>query len=195
MRNFSVSLPTLFLLLLTFSFSAGLLAQNGEVRASPMASSSQTIGLGTEITVKYSRPAVKGRTVWGDMVPYGMAEGNQYSDNKPYPWRAGANENTTITFSDDVTVQGEPLAAGTYGLHMIPAQDGEWTVIFNKVSDSWGSYKYDEAQDALRVMVTPEEAPMEEWLTYGFDDITPSSTEAYLHWEKLKVPFTVALAE
>ncbi len=195
MRIFSFSLPPLFLLLLTFSFSAALLAQDGEVRPSPMATTSQTIGAGTEITFQYSRPGVKGRTVWGDMVPYGMAEGNQYSDEKPYPWRAGANENTTVTFSTDVMVEGEMLPAGTYGLHMIPAEDGEWTVIFNKVSDSWGSYKYNEAEDALRVMVTPEEAPMEEWLTYGFEDLTANSAEAYLRWEKLKVPFAIALAE
>ncbi len=195
MRHFSYTIPTLFLLLLTCFCCGGLLAQGDEVRVSPMASTSQTIGMGTEITIEYSRPAVKGRTVWGDMVPYGMAEGNQYSDNKPYPWRAGANENTTVTFSEDVLVEGEPLSAGTYGLHMIPAEDGEWTLIFNNVSDSWGSYQYDEAQDALRVMVTPEDAPMAEWLTYGFDDITPNSTEAYLHWEMVKVPFEVALAE
>ncbi|PPK87084.1 Protein of unknown function (DUF2911) [Neolewinella xylanilytica] len=176
-------------------FSTGLSAQGGEVRASPTASTSQTLGADTEITFDYSRPAVKGRTVWGDMVPYGMAEGNQYSDNKPYPWRAGANENTTVTFSEDVMVEGEPLAAGTYSIHMIPAESGAWTVIFNKAANGWGSYKYDEAQDALRVEVSPEEAPMQEWLTFGFDDNTATSTKAYLHWEKLKVPFAISVAE
>ena len=170
-------------------------AQNGQVPASPKASISQTIGADTKITFDYSRPAVKGREVWGGLVPYGMAEGNQYSDEKPYPWRAGANENTTVTFGSDVTVAGEPLAAGTYSIHMIPDETGEWTVIFNKATDGWGSYKYDEGQDALRVMVTPTEAPMAEWLTYGFDDITPSSTQAYLHWAELKVPFEIGVTE
>ena len=170
-------------------------AQNGQVRASPMASTSQTLGADTEITFKYSRPAVKGRQVWGGIVPWGMADGNQYSDNEPFPWRAGANENTTVTFSKDVMVEGEMLPAGTYGLHMIPAEDGEWTVIFSKVNNIWGSYQYDENEDALRVSVSPEEAPMQEWLTFGFDDNTPTATEAYLHWEKLKVPIAIALAE
>lgn len=187
--------PTCFLFLLTLSFSGFVRAQADEVRPSPLAAVTQTIGAGTEITVEYSRPAVKDRVVWGGIVPYGMAEGNKYSDDKPYPWRAGANENTTVTFSTDVMVEGERLAAGTYGLHMIPAEEGEWTIIFNQVSDIWGSYQYDETQDALRVMVSPEEAPMEEWLTYGFDAITPNSTEAYLRWEKLKVPFAVTLID
>ncbi len=128
------------------------------------------------------------------MVPYGMAVGIQYSNNKPYPWRAGANENTTVTFSNDVMVKGEMLAAGTYGVHMIPSED-EWTVIFNKVNDSWGSYAYDATQDALRVTVTREPASRQEWLTFGFDDMKANSTEAYLHWEKLKVPFEITLAE
>ncbi|WP_116108961.1 DUF2911 domain-containing protein [Lewinella sp. IMCC34191] len=188
-------LSSVCLVFLLTLFTAGLSAQNGEVRASPAASASQTLGADTEITFNYSRPAVKGRTVWGGIVPYGMAEGNKYSNDKPFPWRAGANENTTVTFSKDVMVEGEMLPAGTYGLHMIPAEEGEWTVIFNKVSDIWGSYQYDESQDALRVEVSPEEAPMQEWLTFGFDDNTASSTEAYLHWEELKVPFAIAVVE
>ena len=181
-----------FLFVLTFG---AVNAQNGQIRASPMASTTQTLGLDTEITIKYSRPAVKGRKVWGGIVPWGMADGNQYSDNKPYPWRAGANENTTVTFSKEVMVEGEMLPAGTYGLHMIPAEDGEWTVIFNKVNNIWGSYQYNQDEDALRVSVTPEEAPMQEWLTFGFDDNTPESTEVYLHWEEIKVPIAIAVAQ
>ncbi|MGB3798841.1 MAG: DUF2911 domain-containing protein, partial [Lewinella sp.] len=107
----------LSLLLLLALLTTPLVAQNGEVRASPAASTSQILGADTEITFNYSRPAVKGRTVWGGIVPYGMAEGNQYSNEKPFPWRAGANENTTVTFSNDVMVEGEMLPAGTYGLH------------------------------------------------------------------------------
>ncbi|WP_116127225.1 DUF2911 domain-containing protein [Lewinella sp. IMCC34183] len=194
MRLLPPSLCTALLLLFTLTFSSTAYAQADQVRASPMATTSQRVGLDTDVTITYSRPAVKGREVWGGLVPWGMAEGNKYSDNKPFPWRAGANENTTVTFSKDVTVAGEALPAGTYGLHMIPAQDDAWTLIFNKVSNIWGSYQYDETQDALRVSVTPEEAPMQEWLTYGFDPVTPTSTEAYLHWEKLKVPFEIAAA-
>lgn len=185
----------LSLLLLLALLTTPLVAQNGEVRASPAASTSQILGADTEITFNYSRPAVKGRTVWGGIVPYGMAEGNQYSNEKPFPWRAGANENTTVTFSNDVMVEGEMLPAGTYGLHMIPAEEGDWTVIFNKVNNIWGSYQYNDTEDALRVEVSPEAAPMQEWLTFGFDDNTTSSTEAYLHWEKLKVPFAIAVVE
>ena len=185
----------LSLFLFFVCFVTLLSAQGDQVRQSPMATTGQRIGLDTEVTFAYSRPAVKGREVWGGLVPYGMEAGNKYSDNKPFPWRAGANENTTVTFSKDVTVAGEPLAAGTYSVHMIPSADGPWTLIFNTATDGWGSYKYDEGKDALRVEVTPEEAPMQEWLAYGFDEVTPASAEAYLHWEKLKVPFTIALAE
>ena len=105
-------------------------------RVSQRGTVSQRIGL-TDITITYHRPAVGGREIWGKTVPYGKV------------WRAGANENTTITFSDDVSVEGKPLAAGTYGLHAIPDKD-QWTVIFSKNSTSWGSFSYDEKEDALR---------------------------------------------
>ncbi len=97
----------------------------------------QTIGI-TDITVNYHRPLVNGRKVWGELVPYGQV------------WRAGANLNTTITFANDVTVEGQPLPAGTYGLHMIPNQD-QWTIIFSKMHTAWGSFSYKESEDALRV--------------------------------------------
>ncbi len=86
------------------------------------------------------------------------------------------------------------MAAGKYSIHTIPGEK-EWVVIFNKVSDQWGSYKYDEAQDAFRITVASKKAPMEEWLTYGFGDITDSSVVAYFHWEKLQVPFKIETAE
>lgn len=148
-------------------------------RVSQRASVTQRIGL-TDITIAYHRPAVGGREIWGKTVPNGKV------------WRAGANENTTITFSDDVTVEGKPLAAGTYGLHMIPDAN-QWTVIFSKNSTSWGSFSYDEKEDALRVNVKPHAGEAFEQLTYTFDDVKPESAAATLRWEKLAVPFQIAV--
>src|SRR5581483_2947773 len=102
----------------------------------------QRVGI-TDITITYHRPLAKGRQIFGTVVPYGKV------------WRAGANENTTIEFTDPVSIEGKPLAAGTYGLHMIPGED-HWTVIFSKVSTAWGSFTYDEKEDALRVDVKPQ---------------------------------------
>jgi len=148
---------------------------------SQKASVKQTIGL-TEMEIVYHRPAVKGRKIWGDLVPY--------NNGNPIPWRAGANENTTISFSNDVTIEGKPLAAGTYGLHMIPGEN-EWTIIFSKNHTSWGSFSYDQKEDALRVIVKPQSAEFEEYLTYEFANPQPAKVTAELHWEKLKVGFTV----
>ena len=181
-------------LVVGFAVSSTAFAQEKKVRASLPASVSQTIGVDTEITFNFSRPGVKGRTIWGELVPYGLAPGNKYSEEKPFPWRAGANEKTTIALSSDVTVDGKPLPAGKYSIQMIPSEK-DWVVIFNKVSEGWGSYDYDEAQDALRVTVTPVEAPFEEWMRFGFDDLAGTSAVAFLQWEKLKVPFTIAVAE
>ena len=177
-----------------FAASDCAFAQDQKVRASLPASVSQTLGVDTVITIDYSRPGVKGRKIWGELVPYGLAPGNKYSKEKPYPWRAGANENTTITISNDVLVDGKALPAGKYSIHMIPSET-DWIVIFNKVSDGWGSYGYDEAEDALRVTVTPVEAPFQEWLRFGFDDLAGTSAVSFLQWDKLKVPFTIAVAE
>jgi hypothetical protein len=168
--------------------------QDKEIRKSLRASVTQTLGVDTDITFEFGRPGVKGRTIWGDLEPYGMHPGNKYSDNKPYPWRAGADENTTITVSKDVKVDGKNLAAGKYSVHMIPSE-GEWTVIFNKKNDGWGSYAYDEKEDALRVIVKPVQASHQEWLTFGFDDLAGTSATAFLHWEKLKVPFKIEVID
>jgi Protein of unknown function (DUF2911) len=139
----------------------------------------QTIGIST-VTIKYHRPLVGGREIFGKApAPYDKV------------WRAGANENTVITFSDDATVEGKPLAAGTYGLHMIPGKD-EWTIIFSKNSTSWGSFSYDEKEDALRVTVKPQTEGNVETLTYTFDDVKPDSADVTLRWEKVAVPFKVA---
>lgn len=169
-------------------------AQRNQVRASLKASVTQRLGVDTDITIEYSRPGVKGRKIWGGLVPYGLAPGNKYSDNKPFPWRAGANENTTIEFNKDILIEGNKLPAGKYGIHMIPSEK-DWIIIFSKNNSAWGSFKYNQEEDALRITVTPVKAPFQEWLEYGFDDLAGTSATAYLHWEELKVPFKIALPE
>jgi hypothetical protein len=169
-------------------------AQEKEVRKSLKASVMQRLGVDTDITIEYSRPGVKGRKIWGELVPMGMAPGNKYSKDKPYPWRAGANENTTIEFSKDVLIEGNALPAGKYGIHMIPGEK-DWVIIFSKNSEGWGSFAYNQEEDALRVTVTPKEAPHREWMAFGFGKLAGTSAVAYLHWEKLMVPFTIALPE
>ena len=141
----------------------------------------QRVGL-TDITITYHRPLVNGRKIWGALVPLGEV------------WRAGANENTTIEFGDAVSVEGQPLPKGTYGLHMIPTAD-TWTVIFSKMSTAWGSYTYSQAEDALRVTVKPRPSEMEEALEYEFEDLKPESVTVTLKWEKLAVPFKVAVTD
>lgn len=167
-------------------------AQENQVPASLKASIMQRLGIDTDITIVYSRPGVKGRKIWGELVPYGMAPGNKYSNDKPYPWRAGANENTTIEFSKDVLIEGNKLAAGKYGIHMIPSKE-DWVIIFSKNNSAWGSFAYNQEEDALQVTVTPVEAPHQEWLKYGFDHLAGTSATAFLYWEKLKVPFKIEL--
>lgn len=157
----------------------------------------QYIGSLAHVTIDYNSPDVtapngdsrKGR-IWGELVPYGLTP-NSFGTAKEMPWRAGANQNTTITFSHDVLVQGEPLAAGTYGFHIIPRESEPWTLIFSNNSSSWGSYFYDKAEDALRVETSPEAAPYHEWLTYEFVDRQPKATTVALFWDELMVPFTV----
>jgi len=146
--------------------------------ASPQATVEQTIGL-TTAKVVYHRPAINNRPVWGNLVPWGQV------------WRAGANENTTVAFSSDVKVEGKPLKAGTYGLHMIPNQK-EWTIIFSNMSVAWGSFTYDQKEDALRVTVKPRSVltPVER-LAYRFDDPTETKSTLVLAWEKTEVPVTI----
>jgi hypothetical protein len=148
-------------------------------RPSQHALVTQRIGL-TDVTINYSRPLVKGRKVFGGIVPYGEV------------WRAGANENTTIEFSDPVSVEGQPVPKGTYGLHMIPGEN-EWTVILSKVSSAWGSFTYDQKEDALRVKVKPQAGEAHEALAYDFDAVTPESATATLRWDRVAVPFKIAV--
>lgn len=180
----NILVATLSVIALTIGIAGIVHAQKvRRIDKSPRAVTAQRIGK-SDVTFVYHRPAVKGREIWGTkLVPYG---------GKPFPWRAGANENTTVTFENDVTINGKPLAAGAYGFHTIPSE-GDWILIFNNNSTSWGSFRYKEDEDALRVTVTPEEAPHEEWLRYGFEDLSPTSATAFLRWEKVKISFTIEL--
>lgn len=146
-------------------------------RPSPKASLMQSIGT-TDVTINYSRPGVKGRTIWGGLVPYGQV------------WRTGANEATTIQFSEDVKINGQALKKGTYSLHTIPGES-EWTFIFNSVADQWGSYSYDQAKDVLRVTAKPEKASFAEWMGFEVASMTTDDATIALRWENVSVPFTV----
>jgi tetratricopeptide (TPR) repeat protein len=139
----------------------------------------QQVGM-CEIKIDYHRPGVKGREVWGKLVPFDQV------------WRAGANENTTISFSKDVIVDGKKVPAGTYGLHMVPTEN-EWTIILNKDYRAWGSFFYKEENDFMRFKVNPVTAKFQEWLIYTFDEVTHNSATASLNWEKLKVPFKIEI--
>ena len=173
------------LLSVSIALAAGAAANAQTILTLPEASQravvGQRIGL-TDITVAYHRPLAGTRKIWGGIVPYGQV------------WRAGANENTTIEFSTPVSVEGQPLAKGIYGLHMMPGTDS-WTVIFSKNSGSWGSFTYNQAEDALRVTVKPQPSEMHDALTYDFDNVKPTSAVVKLQWEKLAVPFTVSANE
>ncbi len=175
----------LFIFLSANAFSQQNLPQ---LRTSPRARVEQNVGF-ANIAIEYGRPGVKERDIWGKLVPFGLAP-NAFGNGKPMPWRAGADENTTLKLSHDAQVNGHPLAAGTYGIHMI-VQENEWTVIFSKDHNAWGSFFYDEKNDALRVQVAPKESEFQEWLVYGFDNLTANSCDAFLHWGKLKVPFQI----
>jgi tetratricopeptide (TPR) repeat protein len=155
------------------------------------ASITERVGI-TDITLHYDRPGVKGREgqIWGKLVPEGYT--NQgYGTSKAAPWRAGANENTTIEFSTDVSIEGQPLPAGKYGF-FIAYGASECTLIFSHNSSSWGSFFYDPKEDALRVTVRP--VPMDkevEWLRYEFSEEKESSATIAMEWEKLRIPFKV----
>ena len=146
-------------------------------RVSQKATVMQVVGL-TDVTIAYNRPGVKGRTIWGDLVPYEAV------------WRTGANEATTITLSRDVKINGKPLAAGIYSIHTIPGKTA-WTVIFNKAAEQWGSYEYDAAKDALRLEVKPDQGPHQEWMSFSFPDVSSDAATVVLAWERVRVPFRI----
>ncbi len=154
---------------------------------------SQYLGL-VKVTIAYSSPDVAGREIWGKLVPYGLNNLNfgKSTDQNPSPWRAGANENTTITFSHDVQVEGKPIKAGTYGLHMIAGQE-DWAIIFSSNTGAWGSFSYVPAEEVSRVSVKAVACEFNEFLTYEFTDRLQNSATAKLKWEKLSVPFKIAV--
>lgn len=150
-------------------------------RLSQGAKVTQVIGL-SDVTIYYHRPGVKGRTIWGPKESNALLKYGEI-------WRAGANEPTLFTFSDDVTIAGKPLRAGTYRFVTIPGEK-EWTLIFNSETSNWGTV-YDAKYDTLRFTVTPQTGPHEEWLSFSFTDLTPASATVVLAWEKIRIPFKI----
>ncbi|WP_266203297.1 DUF2911 domain-containing protein [Pontibacter kalidii] len=170
------NLTKICMLLMGVLLSFSVYAQDAKPKASPAATATGKVGDAT-VTVNYSSPSVRGRNIWGDLVPYGQV------------WRSGANEATTVTFDQDVMVEGEKLAAGTYSFYTLPSEE-EWTVIFNKNAKQWGT-EYDESQDALRVQVTPRESgEMNERLKYEVTD-----EGLLLSWENLEVPVRITASK
>ncbi len=197
---------TLSIVLFTLIFSICAFAQMSLPNESQRQEVTQTVG-DTKISIVYHRPNAKGREVWGKLVPYGEV------------WRTGANDNTTFEVTNDVTINGQPLPKGKYGLHTIPNKT-EWIFIFSKVNNIWGSFDYDKKNDALRVTVTlptvpaPEmpkgkmsgkakiissvsvqEFPMQETMSLGFGDVTANATNVVIAWEKVKVGFGVNVGD
>lgn len=174
MKKVAVLLCTA-LIALTTSVSK---AQNSVVPAlSPAASVSQTFGI-TSIQINYCSPGVKGRTIWGGLVPYDSV------------WRTGANAATTISFSTDVTVGGKTIKAGRYALFTIPGKEN-WTIIINADADQWGAFSYKKADDIVRFMVKPSTADFKERMAFYIDPTSDSTCSVSLHWEKLKISFDV----
>jgi hypothetical protein len=203
MKRFFASFLFLLFVLATF---AGAFAQAPPVRVprpSQKATVMQTIGV-SDVTIIYSRPSVKGRKIWGE--PWaGEGEATLDDQNKrpkdapivPFNrvWRAGANEATQFIITDDVSINGQPLKAGTYSLHMVPGHD-EWTIVFNNDAGQWGSFTYDTKKDALRVKAKPEMvADSQETLEYTFDPVTDNTAQVNIRWEKVRVPFTVSIKD
>ena len=177
MKRTSILLSALAVLALGASVRGDLALPD----VSQLAVTKQRVGL-TDIKITYHRPLVNNRKIWGGLVPLGEV------------WRAGANENTIIEFGDPVMIEGQALPKGTYGLHMIPTADS-WTVIFSKTNTAWGSYTYNQTEDALRVTVKPRPSEMEEALEYEFEDLKADSATVTMKWEKIAVPFKVAVTD
>ncbi len=147
-------------------------------RVSPSSTLTQTVGL-TDITIKYSRPGVKGRQIWGGLVPYDTI------------WRTGANEATVITFSDDVLINGQKLAKGNYALFTVPHKDQPWDVVFNSQAEQWGAFTHDKTKDVLTVTAKPEKADFREWMEFEVPEMTTDTAKIAVRWENVAVPFTV----
>ena len=195
---------SMFVLCLAVSASAQVVLPRPSQKASVM----QRIGV-TDVTITYSRPGVKGRKIWGDPLPEQTAsvKGEATLDNQntrpknavivPYGhvWRTGADDATMFAVSDDVLINGQKLAAGTYSLHTVPGKD-EWTIVFNGTSNQWGSFNYDPAKDTLRVKAKPTWVnENQEWLAFTFDPVNEDSAQVNIRWEKISVPFTVKVPD
>lgn len=179
MKNRLLFLQSTFTLILLISISLSAQQNLTLPDASQHATVMQQVGM-CEIKIDYHRPGVKGRQIWGALVPYNQV------------WRAGANENTTISFSKDVLVDGKKVPAGTYGLHMIPTEN-DWTIILSNDYRAWGSFFYKEENDFMRFKIKTQSSDFQEWLIYSFDEVTPNSSIVSLRWEKLKVPFKIEI--
>jgi hypothetical protein len=168
-------------------------------RDSQASSVSQQIGP-VRVTVDYSSPRVHAANgtdrrgaIWGKLVPYGM-NNLGFGTCTECPWRAGANENTTFTTTQDIAIEGQKLPAGTYGLSMIPADaNSDWTVIFSRNHSAWGSFFYDPSEDVLRVKVKPSKADYHEALTYDFLDRQADKATLALQWEELSIPISITV--
>lgn len=208
MSSLKRSSISLFAVLSVFCFAASAFAQIPVPRPSQKASVMQRVGP-TDITIVYSRPGVKGRKIWGDPLPEQTAKvkGEATLDNQnerpqgavivPYGhmWRTGANEATMFIVNEDVLINGQKLAAGSYSLHTLPKKD-EWTIIFNGMSNQWGSFNYDPAKDTLRVKAKPQVvSENEEWLRFTIDPVGEDSAQVNIRWEKISVPFTVKVPD
>ena len=167
--------------LFVLMFSVGAFAQLSLPRESQRQEIAQVIG-DTKVSVVYHRPNVKDRKIWDGLQKYGEV------------WRTGANENTTFEVTNDVKINGQTLPKGKYGLHTIPNKN-EWTIIFNKVNNEWGSFKYDQKQDALRVTVKPLKIDLMETMTISFDNVKAATSDVVIAWERVKVPFTIDVGD
>ena len=207
MSSLKRSSVSLFVVLFILCCAGAAFAQIVTPRPSQAASVMQRIGA-TDVTITYSRPGVKGRQIWGDPLPeQEKVKGEATLDNQNerpkgapivpwgHIWRTGANEATMFVVSDDVLINGQKLAAGSYSLHTIPTKD-EWTIVFNGTANQWGSFNYDPAKDTLRVKAKPTWLTQsEEWLTYSFDPVGDDSAQVNIRWEKISVPFTIKVPD
>jgi hypothetical protein len=203
----SLSLRFSFMFLLLVAVTGTLAAQTLTTPpggANQRSTVTQYMGM-VSVSIDYNSPDVTSPTgddrtgkIWGQLVPWGIAPNPFYPNfgtAEEMPWRAGANQNSTITFSHDVEIEGKPIAAGTYALFMAPGET-DWTIIFNRNNSAWGSFFYEPSLDALQVQVTPEKTEFfREWLTYEFDDRQLDTTLAVLHWENLRVPFRASVPD
>ena len=177
-RHRLIALPLFVAALLLSADTAHAQRDNSRPRSSPNATVSQTIGT-TTVNLHYSRPGMKGRTVFGELVPWGQV------------WRAGANEPTTLTLSGPVSIQGQTLEAGEYNLFVRPNQNGAWDVIFT-TPVRWGTM-FNDATPVLEVTTTPVQADAREWLTYDFENLTENSADLVLHWSDRRIPLTMSV--